>query len=1220
MSAILSLRFGNILKYIWNLRISCVTSPQSGVCPSMAADERWYFTKEEMSNSPSRRCGIDAEKELSYRQQAAYYIQDMGQRLQVNQLAINTAIVYMHRFFMYHSFTRFHRNAIAPAVLFLAAKVEEQPRKLEHVIKVAYHCLNRDQPPLDTQSEVYLEKAQELVVNENILLQTLGFDVAIDHPHSHVVRGCQLVRAAKDLAQTSYFMATSSLHMTTMCLQYKPTVVACVCIYIVCTWSHYEIQSQSEGKDWFWYVDKTVTHELLETLATEFLAILDKFPSRLKKVMNAAQHSEDRAKGSQAGGSASSAVPSRSHEHNSHAKPGVKGQPPQPHHQQQPQKYTMKEYNEKREKERREREKVRDRDLIDPRDAKQFTLVATAHSAHVAPSAVQTIASSHANLHPAIPVRSKSGKTSSISRNSHPESIVKSSGVHSSNHNKLHPHSSSQPSRDAQPPLESLRIAAETSRCDQRRDASMRSDSERYDKSSRTSGNSVVDSRLLGHDVKPSVSDIRQQHQLDVKPSRVSLDSAISDRKIMAKVEQKISDRKPPEIKQEQVKIKTEIKAEPKEDSKPQYNTIFTNSEPEFTLNDFLNDSSFLNLSDGPPEDLFDNSDSETKSDISALRERNLAPPTVHSKLKFPIQQQSFYHSQQQSNPPLAGGAEQRVTESSTVTTSNHHGSRHPHISTTNGTVPVLQPSQTTPQQQSKSSSSRKSRESERRNSERSDGELVPVVTKLEDTKYRSALSDPAIPVKVRGEQQAGQAGTGAATTPVSVSASTITSTASVNPTPNTTSKVPATAYSTAPVTPSEPVQRKSNQPPTLNVKLPRPEPVKETPVVDAPVAPIVVAGSGSSVGVVGDHNKKYKYDHGHSHKHKKEKKHKHKEKDKNKDKEHKEHKEHKSHKKDKKVKKKKEKDREKDRHRGGGEEGMSAPIKITIAKDKVLYTPETTNVPLRINSAPPPSASSSLPGATPSIPKIKIHKSRLKQKDLFGGTSSTSPESSPAGDLNKETPTTSLKIKISRDRIRPDKESKKRSRDHSPGGDLHSSKIPRNGSDARSSTHASPQVGGGPYRPSKTAAAGGHPYQYPLQQQEHSPAHSYYHSHTSQQPLPPHHPPPPPPPPPPLPPLPSGGALPSLPGMMPLVQGGSSYPYPQYYPQVPLPPHPFNYPPPPYHHPHHRVACHPHDPLSYLQTPPPLTYIPPPQPSDISNPPLPSEPPPPTPPPPPPE
>lgn len=54
----------------------------------------------------------------------------------------------------------------------------------------------------------YRAQSADLVFNENILLQTLGFDVAIDHPHTHVVRCCHLVRASKDLAQTSYFMAS----------------------------------------------------------------------------------------------------------------------------------------------------------------------------------------------------------------------------------------------------------------------------------------------------------------------------------------------------------------------------------------------------------------------------------------------------------------------------------------------------------------------------------------------------------------------------------------------------------------------------------------------------------------------------------------------------------------------------------------------------------------------------------------------------------------------------------------------------------------------------------------------------------------------------------------------------------------------------------------------------------------------------------------------------
>ncbi|XP_006030833.1 cyclin-T1 [Alligator sinensis] len=203
-----------------------------------------------------------------------------------SQLTINTAIVYVHRFYMVQAFTQFHRNSVAPAALFLAAKVEEQPRKLEHVIKVAHACLHPQDPPPDTRSEAYLQQAQDLVILESIILQTLGFEITIDHPHTHVVKCTQLVRASKDLAQTSYFMATNSLHLTTFSLQYTPPVVACVCIHLACKWSNWEIPVSTDGKHWWEYVDGTVTLELLDELTHEFLQILEKTPNRLKRIRN----------------------------------------------------------------------------------------------------------------------------------------------------------------------------------------------------------------------------------------------------------------------------------------------------------------------------------------------------------------------------------------------------------------------------------------------------------------------------------------------------------------------------------------------------------------------------------------------------------------------------------------------------------------------------------------------------------------------------------------------------------------------------------------------------------------------------------------------------------------------------------------------------------------------------------------------------------------------
>ena len=55
-----------------------------GSSAASMASKRWYFPEENLKNTPSVRTGqITLEKELSYRQQAANFIQDMGQRLEV---------------------------------------------------------------------------------------------------------------------------------------------------------------------------------------------------------------------------------------------------------------------------------------------------------------------------------------------------------------------------------------------------------------------------------------------------------------------------------------------------------------------------------------------------------------------------------------------------------------------------------------------------------------------------------------------------------------------------------------------------------------------------------------------------------------------------------------------------------------------------------------------------------------------------------------------------------------------------------------------------------------------------------------------------------------------------------------------------------------------------------------------------------------------------------
>lgn len=251
----------------------------------MDKNSRWLFTKEQIINSPSRKYNIDYEKEIKYRHSVSGFIQDLGQSLKLTQLCINTAIVYMHRFYMFHSMTKFDKYKIGMACLYLSAKTEETPQRIDTVINKAYRFLYKKEGPPTPSPERYSKMYEELLSHENILLMTLGFDVRINHPHLIMIKACELIKANKELKVTSYFLASNSLHLTTMCLEYRPSIVACLCIYFASKWSCYEIPLSALGKPWFSYIDPDVTLEFLDSLTNDFLHVFEQCHTKLKRTI-----------------------------------------------------------------------------------------------------------------------------------------------------------------------------------------------------------------------------------------------------------------------------------------------------------------------------------------------------------------------------------------------------------------------------------------------------------------------------------------------------------------------------------------------------------------------------------------------------------------------------------------------------------------------------------------------------------------------------------------------------------------------------------------------------------------------------------------------------------------------------------------------------------------------------------------------------------------------
>ncbi|KAK7092761.1 hypothetical protein V1264_008457 [Littorina saxatilis] len=219
----------------------------------------------------------------------------MGQRLGVTQLCINTACVYLRRFYCMTDLKRFNKHLAASMCLFLAAKVEEQPRKLEHLIqtklkliptqpKTNYHDKQREV----SRAQEVTAQAEEGKLMENTLLKLLGFDLQINHPHTYVVRGCQMLKASKDFAQTAYFLATNSLHLTNMCVMYKSSAVACVCIHLAAKWARYQIPQSIEGKDWYNYIAADLDKDTLMRMAGELMMTFEQCPDSLKKTFRTA--------------------------------------------------------------------------------------------------------------------------------------------------------------------------------------------------------------------------------------------------------------------------------------------------------------------------------------------------------------------------------------------------------------------------------------------------------------------------------------------------------------------------------------------------------------------------------------------------------------------------------------------------------------------------------------------------------------------------------------------------------------------------------------------------------------------------------------------------------------------------------------------------------------------------------------------------------------------
>jgi hypothetical protein len=251
----------------------------------------WFYDKKDLVNTPSAKDGISAETEAWYRKEGAKHIIDAGNKLGLRFDTCATGVVYFHRFYMFHSFKEFHRLVTAACCLFLAGKVEETPKKCKDIIKTFRSMLS------DSQFAHFGEDPKEEVMTlERILLQTIKFDLMVEHPYAYLLKFAKLIKGDKTKIQKMVQMAWTFINdslCTTLCLQWEPEIIAVAVMYLTSRLTKFDI-SDWQGKPtgfkgkWYEFLVEDVTLELLEDICHQVLDLYAKAPPPHKEELPAA--------------------------------------------------------------------------------------------------------------------------------------------------------------------------------------------------------------------------------------------------------------------------------------------------------------------------------------------------------------------------------------------------------------------------------------------------------------------------------------------------------------------------------------------------------------------------------------------------------------------------------------------------------------------------------------------------------------------------------------------------------------------------------------------------------------------------------------------------------------------------------------------------------------------------------------------------------------------
>jgi len=155
------------------------------------------------------------------------FLEDLGAEMKCVKVVTATACVFFHRFYAFHSYKTQNRFNMAVACLFLASKTEEMLVKLKDIVIGYFRVRNQTHNPSESECK---EMQKNVLLSERILLQTLGFDLTISHPHNPLLLKLRELKnyipedKRKEMYEAAIAFITDS-YRTSLCLQYQPTQI-----------------------------------------------------------------------------------------------------------------------------------------------------------------------------------------------------------------------------------------------------------------------------------------------------------------------------------------------------------------------------------------------------------------------------------------------------------------------------------------------------------------------------------------------------------------------------------------------------------------------------------------------------------------------------------------------------------------------------------------------------------------------------------------------------------------------------------------------------------------------------------------------------------------------------------------------------------------------------------------------------------------------------------